>query len=134
MTFPKCLELSQNKYFLFTQEKNYWMKNVFLSFYGNIFYHNIAILWVNISCVNWALNRFRIYICLCKATVGDGLIRLFNLIAVILNENEQFKEFKVGFSHTGCYVIGDFGKLCRNYSPFLVIQQYLSVDIEQIET
>jgi len=37
-------DLSKNKYFQFTQEKN-WTKNVFLSFYGNIFlsfYHNIV--------------------------------------------------------------------------------------------
>jgi len=56
----KSIQINRNKYFQFTQEKKHWMKNVFLSFYRNVFlsqYLFIPILCVKISCVNRALKR-----------------------------------------------------------------------------
>jgi len=56
----KSIQINRNRYFQLTQEKKYWMKNVFLHFYCNIFlsqycvqkycvwirpYGNMSIVW-----------------------------------------------------------------------------------------
>ncbi len=47
--------INRNKYFSFTQEKKYWMKNVILLFYCNIFLSQYCVQ--KMLCVNKALKR-----------------------------------------------------------------------------